>query len=481
MIDLKKVNYNKLGDFLFEEVEGEFLLTNEVGDFFFLSKNEFEDLLAGKLGKKEKIYLDLKKKGFIKDEKNLPSLSQRYATKKSYLQNGPSLHIVVVTLRCNFNCVYCHASARNMKDCDYDMSEETGRKTVERIFETSSEFVSIEFQGGEPLVNWDLIKFIVKEANEKNKKYKKDLKFSMVSNFSLMDDKKFDFLIKNKVSLTCSLDGDRLLQNKNRPFAGSDSFDPVEKWAKKFFKIYPKIQKEGYTSKMGALVTVTKFSLDRWKEIVDTYVELGFDRIFLRPINPFGFSREKWETISYSAEDFLVFYKKSLEYILELNKKGTRFREVSASTFLKKMYDSRDPGFLELRSPCGAGIGQLAYHYNGDVYSCDEGRMMSMMGDDSFLLGNVTENSLRDYIDNPVTKSLCIASCLEGLPGCQDCVLRPYCGVCPVYNYSVHGNIFPKSFSKNERCLINKGTLHYLLQKTRDKEANKIFKDWLYN
>jgi uncharacterized protein len=436
------------------------------------------------LDKKGETYLKLKQGNFVKNKEQLFSFSEKYKVKKGYLQTGPSLHIIVITLRCNFNCIYCHASARNMEDSDYDMTEETAIKTVDRIFETSSSYINIEFQGGEPLANWKMIEFILKYANDKNKKYQKELKFSLVSNFSLMDEKKFDFLIKNKVSLTSSLDGDRALQNKNRPLAGGDSFDPVQKWTKRFFEIYPKIQKEGYTAKMGALVTVTKFSLDKWKEIIDTYVELGFDRIFLRPINPFGFSgfsKEKWGTIAYSPTDFLEFYQKSLEYILELNKKGIKFREICTAVFLKKIYEPRDPGFMDLRSPCGAGIGQIAYHYNGNIFSCDEGRMMSMMGDDSFLLGNVFDNSLRDIVDNPITKSLCVSSCLEGLPGCQDCALRPYCGVCPIYNYAVYGNIFPKSFNGNDRCLINRGILHLILQKTKDEKTNKIFKSWMRN
>jgi len=66
-----------------------------------------------------------------------------------------------------------------------------------------------------------------------------------------------------------------------------------------------------------------------------------------------------------------------------------KVREKAAVTFLKKIMTEEDPNHLDFRSPCGAGIGQLAYNYNGKVYTCDEGRMMSMMNDESFCLGNV--------------------------------------------------------------------------------------------
>jgi len=476
-IDLKKIKYNQLGFFRFKKIKNKYLLTNDVGDYLFLKEKEFENFLTNNLEKSQEPYLSLKKKNFLKNELDLTRLIEKYRSKKSFLFGGPSLHIVVVTLRCNHKCVYCHASAQNMNRKDLDMSQETARQVVDKIFETTSSFVAIEFQGGEPLVNWPVVKFIIEYAQKKNKQVQKELLFRFVSNFSLMTENKFKYLLSKKVSLCTSLDGPEKLHNRNRPIIKGNSYKNVAKWIRKFYKLYPDLRKKGYIYKIAGLLTISRFSLPYGKEIINEYIKLGFDNISLRVLDPFGFSQNSWKKISYSAKDFINFYKKALTYIIELNLKGKKFRENIATVFLTKILTDYDPNHLDFRSPCGAGIGQLAYHYNGDVYTCDEGRMLSMMGDESFRLGNVRENSYQEIVANPITRTLCTASCLEGLPGCSDCIYKPYCAVCPIYNYFEQGNIFSQ-MPANEKCQISQAILDFLFEKLQDPKIKAVLETW---
>ena len=165
-----------------------------------------------------------------------------------------------------------------------------------------------------------------------------------------------------------------------------------------------------------------------------------------------------------------------MDYIIELNLKGRNFHERFATIFLTKILTERDPDYLDIRSPCGAGIGQLAYNFNGDVYTCDEGRMLSRWQDESFRLGNVSDNSYEDIINNQIVKTMCISSCLDSLPECSECVYKPYCGVCPLYNYTVNGNIFNKAIFL---CRINKGILDYLFKKLQNEKDRDIFYRWV--
>ena len=132
---------------------------------------------------------------------------------------------------------------------------------------------------------------------------------------------------------------------------------------------------------------------------------------------------------------------------------------------------------MELRSPCGAGIGQMAITAHGDVYTCDEGRMMAEMGDEAFRIGNVFEGDYSKWIEAPSCRATCAASLLESLPGCCDCVYKPYCGVCPVINYAINGNT--TSVSK-DRCRIYSGILetlfNYLYQS--DPFVMSLFHQW---
>jgi len=444
-----------------------------------LTDKEFEDYLEDKIDKSSEIYGSLLKNNFIKEEMDLSAAVEKYSTRKNYVFYGPALHIVVTTLRCNHRCVYCHASARDLSAKNMDMSLETARAVVEKIFETTSSAIVIEFQGGEPTINWPVIEFIVAKAREMNKKHRKRLEFRLISNLSLMTEEKYRFLVDNFVELCTSLDGPKELHNRNRPqLEGGDCHANVIKWIKRLNKDYPKIRKKGYIWRMGAIVVISRFSLPFYREIVDEYVKAGFSSMFLRPLNPFGFSQEVWDKIKYTDQEFVDFYKRSLDYIIELNLKGTLFVEKLAKTFLTKIMTDYDPNMMEIRSPCGAGLGQLAYNYNGDVYTCDEGRMMSMMGEEGFKIGNVYKNTYKEIVTHPITRTICTASCLEGLAGCSDCAYLPYCGTCPIYNYFEQGNIFGQ-MPNNERCRMNMAILDYLFEKMRDKEVEKVFRNWL--
>ncbi|TSC53064.1 MAG: His-Xaa-Ser system radical SAM maturase HxsB, partial [Parcubacteria group bacterium LiPW_39] len=291
-------------------------------------------------------------------------------------------------------------------------------------------------------------------------------------NLSLMDKAKLDWLFKKKVVFCTSLDGPEFLHNNQRVFADGNSYKETVRWLKIIKKKYKTI---GY--RINALTTITKHSLPFWREIVDTYVKAGLPTIILRFLNPFGLAQKTASQIKYSADEFIDFYKKALDYIIKLNLQSKKIREGYAVITLQKIFGDTDPNFLDLRSPCGAGIGQLAYNFNGDVYTCDEGRMLSRMGDESFKLGNVLKNSYEDLMGHQVVKSCVIASTLEGLPECCHCVYKPYCGTCPVFNYKEQGNIFPQ-IPTNERCRIFKGIFDYLFLKLQDKKTYDIFKEW---
>jgi len=475
-------NHNKskidsIGLLRFRKLGNKYLLTNDLGDFSFLKEKEFKDFTQGKLKKKSIIYKELDKKHFTSESWNCQNcqmqMIQRYAQRHKYLTQGPSLHIIVITLRCDHSCIYCHASSKSMVRKDLDMTKKTAKKVVDIIFQTTSPEIIIEFQGGEPLANFEIVKFIVDYALEKNKKAKKKLRFSLVSTLTLLDDKKLNWLYKKKVSMCSSLDGPEKLHNKNRPMINKKNGHSIT--LQRIKKVKDKYKGLGY--RVNALVTTTRDSLPLWKEIVDEYVKLGARDIHLRPLNPFGMAKSLQKVIGYTAEEFLEFYKKALDYIIKLNIKGVRIRERTAAIIIQKVFTDDDPNFLDLRSPCGAGIGQIAYHYNGDIYTCDEGRMLGQMGDETFKIGNVYKNSYEEIISSPVTRSLCLASTLEGLSGCSDCVYLPYCGVCPVFNYSEGDNIFSQA-PNNFRCQVNKGILDYLFQKFEEPKSLKVLKKW---
>lgn len=480
-MDFEKLNYSKMGFFRFGQIGKEYLLTNEAGDYVFLSQGDFEKFVSGEPERTVK-YRELCRKNFIGGKHDLKKLINKYRNKHSYLFRGPGLHIVVVTLRCNYNCVYCQASSHRANDKHKDMSLKTAKRVVDTIFESPNHFLAIEFQGGEPLLNWEAVRFVTKYAREKNKKEKRNLELRLVSNFSLMDEEKLEFLFKHNVSLCTSLDGPRAVHDKNRLYSGGSSYQATTRWLARAMEIYRQREKQEknkrvYIYQPGAVMTSSRFSLGKEKAIIDEYLKWGLETIFLRPLNPFGFARGAWQAIGYTPEEYLRFYEKALDYILKLNREGKRFFERTATLILTKILTEQDPNYLELRSPCGAGLGQMAYDYNGDVYTCDEGRMMGYQGNNMFKLGNVHKNEYAKLVESPTLKAMCLASEISSQAGCSQCVFAPYCGVCPIFNYVTQGNIFGQA-STSDRCRINKGIFKIIFNRLANPRNEKIFKRW---
>jgi His-Xaa-Ser system radical SAM maturase HxsB len=486
-LNIENVNYQKVGFFRFKKLKNDYLLTNDAGDYVFLEKKFFDKYLQGKLDKKSGVYKELVKKNFIRDNINFDSYVEKYASKHHYLFAGPSLHIIVTTLRCNYSCLYCQASSKKNNNTKFDLDLGTAKQIVDFIFSTPNPNIAIEFQGGEPLLNWPVVKFIVEYAKKKNESLDKNLELRLVSNFSLMDEEKMQFFFDNQVSLCTSIDGPEEVHNKNRPFLPSSSYQETTKWLGKAMDEFRKREKKkgkgkgkekAYVYQPSALVTVSRYSLKYPKEIIDEYLKWGFESIFLRPLSPLGSAGKTWSTIGYTPEEYLKFYQKALDYILILNKKDKRFSEKTASIIATKILTDKDPNYLEMRSPCGAGLGQLAYDYNGDIFTCDEGRMMSYTGEKMFRLGIVGKNTYKEIIDNPVLKTMCLASETSCQTGCAHCVYQPYCGICPIYNFAANGSIFSQK-PVDFRCKITQSIFDLIFGYLKDKKAKKIISGWV--
>lgn len=476
---LKGKGLETVNPFRYGRLDDKVLITNEAGEFAFLSPAEFELFAQGKLEQSSTKYSELEEKSFFRSEEATNQLARKYARKNAHLFHGPYLHIVIVTLRCNEVCTYCHASRRDMSESAFDMSTELAAQVVDTIFQSPSDTITIEFQGGEPLVNWETVKFIIDYAVEKNRIAGKRLEFSLVSNMALMDNDKLAHLMENNVQICTSVDGPKDLHDKNRKLFKGSAYDQGVTWLRKVDQAYKEKGLDPDLYHVEALLTVTKDTLPRARDVVDEYVRLGRKAIFLRPLNPFGFAKKLFEKIGYTPAEFMKFYFEAVDYMIELNKQGVEILERMAAIFLTKMLTPVDPNFLDLRSPCGAGIGQVAYNYDGTVFTCDEGRMLYQMGDDMFQIGTIPGSAYKDLMEAAPVKALAVASCVDLLPECSDHVYKPYLGVCPVYNYSEQGGLFGQ-MATNDRHHMYTAILDYLFRKiaAADEETLDILTKW---
>ena len=455
------------------EVGGEVLLTNPWGDWLFVTHDELAVLTSGKLDEGSTLHGKLVDRNFLRDAVDADALAERMLRKKRFLDAGPNLHILIATLRCNQTCVYCHASRADMSETSTDMSLETADKIVDFVFESTSPRLTIEFQGGEPLANFPVVKHVIERAKEKNADESKTLEFTLVSNLSLLDEEKLDYLVSNKVQICTSIDGPASIHDKQRVLPGGSSHGEAVRWIRRINQRYEQMGLDPVLYHVEALITTTRAALAVPKEIVDTYVDLGCRAIFLRPVDPFGFASQTGKTVDYERDAFLDFYRAALSHILDLNKGGTQVLERFAAIFLTKILADDDPNFLDIRSPCGAGIGQLAYNHDGKIFTCDEGRMVHQMGDSFFQIGDVEKTRYRQVMLGDTVRSLAVASNLDAQPDCVNCVYNPYCGVCPVHNYATQGSIFGR-MRESSWCAVHKGIQDYLFDLLRQNEPETV-------
>ena len=460
----------RLNYFNFKEFEGKYLLTNDLGSHLFVSPDDFKKIIKKDVDLNSELGKKLLQRNMVYDDTNLEyssRLMHDLRDIKGHVTMSTSLHIFVVTTACNMRCVYCQAN--NGKTCpSLFMTKEMAEKAVDIALQSPTKYLSFEFQGGEPLLNFNIIKHIV-EYTEEHKGYH-EIKYNVVTNLTLITDEILDFFVKNDFGISTSVDGPEYLHNANRPFSdGSGTFEQVKA------AIY-RVREKGL--RVGAIQTTTKASLVYPREIVRAYKELGFDSVFLRPLTPLGKATLKWDEIGYTPDEFVEFYKVALDEIIKINQSDGFFKEDHAAILLSRI-DGKFVNYMELRSPCGASIGQLAYYADGDIFTCDEGRMLHEMGDHTFRLGNVFENTYSDIINNGVCKTVCASSILETIPTCCDCVYQPYCGTCPVVNYAKSQDIIEKE-PRGYRCKIYSGMLDYLfrLLLNEDTDVIDILKAW---
>lgn len=457
--------------FDFTEIADKEVIVNELGGMIISPKGTVQKIVDRTLPKDD-LYKSLVANFFI-SEQMIPPLAEVYAErlreKKRFLESWTGLHIFVMTLRCNQNCVYCQASSQNEESAGCTMSKETMAKSVELMFHSPSDSITMEFQGGEPSLVPDLIEYGIQLTEEKNKTAQKEIHYVLCTNSIHLTERMLEICKKYGVVISTSLDGPAFLHNSNR--GKKDSYEKVVAGIEKGrMAVGP--------DKVSALMTTSVEGLNYPIEIVDEYVKLGFHAIFLRALNPYGLATHNDNWSEYT-DRFIDFYKKAFEHILELNHSGIYFVEEFAAIILRKMLTPYCTGFVDLQSPAGVINSVLIYNYDGGVYCSDESRMLAEFNDYTFRLGSVNDK-YEDLVFGKNAKEIANTWANEALAGCSDCALKQYCGADPVRNYSTQGDMYGNR-ATSLLCRKNKAIIEYLISLIieRHDEVMPIFRSWL--
>ena len=457
--------------FYFTRVADKEVLVNEVGDMMVVPTGTVESLVNHTIDQNE-LFKSLVANFYVSEELVPPLLdiyAARLREKKLFMDHFTALHIFVVTLQCNQNCVYCQASSRKEQSEQCTMSYDVMERSVELMFHSPAPVLTMEFQGGEPSLHPEIIRYGIEKAEQMKAVDGREVRYVLCTNCVNLTDEMLNICKQYHVLISTSVDGPAFLHNSNR--GKVDSYEKVTAGIEKARSVLGDEQ-------VAALMTTSVQALNYPIEIVDEYVKLGFKGLFLRALNPYGLAADNPDWDDYT-ERFIAFYKKAFEHILELNRNGVHFVEEFAVIVLRKMLTPFCTGFVDLQSPAGIVNSVLVYNYDGNLYASDESRMLAEKGDYTFCLGSVFK-SYEELVYGEKVKEWAQIWANEVLAGCSDCAFRNYCGADPVRNHSTQGDMYghrPTSLL----CKKNKAIIEYLVSLIveRKEEVMPIFKSWL--
>lgn len=476
MTSPKALGYRLL-PFRFTDLDAKrFVATNFAGQHVVLPKETLRAVIRHALGPDDPVVVELEARLFLRREGSdvaVDLLATQYRSRMAHLADFTALHIFVTSLRCDTSCPYCQVSRVSEDRLAFDMRPDVADRSVDLVFRSPSPTLKIEFQGGEPLLNFPLIRRIVERALDVNRAARRDLSFVVCTNLAPLTREMAEYFREKSVVLSTSLDGPRELHVANRPRAAGDSYEATLRG----IAMAREILGQGGVS---ALMTTTRRSLEAPEAIVDEYARLGFSSVFLRPLNPFGFAVTGAARLAYSTEEWSAFYERALRHILRLNREGIAFREDYAALILRRLLTPHATGFVDLQSPTGLGIAVALYNYDGDVYMSDESRMLAAMGDRTFRLGNVLTDSYEALFYSERLQRIVMDTMSEGIPQCSTCAFQPTCGTEPTFHHATQGDMVGHRPTSGF-CQRTMHATKFLVTLLEDEpESAEILRQWAY-
>lgn len=321
---------------------------------------------------------------------------------------------------CNLNCEYCFASQGKYQGERAVMSFEVGKQALDFLIENSVGRTNLEvdFFGGEPLMNFDVVKELVAYARSREKECRKNFRFTLTTNGILVDDDVIEFSNREMSNVVLSLDGRKEVHDRYRvDYAGNGSWE----------KIVPKFQKfvEARGNKNYYMRGTFTHANPDFLNDIQQMLDLGFTELSMEPVvcgenDPSRLTKEDLAIV-------MDQYEKLAELMHERRKAGKPF------TFYHYMIDLKSgPCIYKRVSGCGSGTEYMAVTPWGDLYPCHQ-----FVGDEKFLLGNIWDGVTNHEVQQE------FASCnVYARPECHDCWAKLYCsGGCAANAYHATGSI----------------------------------------
>ena len=327
---------------------------------------------------------------------------------------------LLVAMDCNLRCEYCFAGTGDYCMGRNVMSFETGKKALDFLLENSGnrENLEVDFFGGEPLMNWEVVKQLVEYGRSKEAEYGKKFRFTIPTNGMLLDDEKMDFINKEMSNVVMSIDGRKEVNDRVRKRVdGTGCYDRI-------VERYKRLAEKRHYQNYYVRGTFTKYNLDFSNDVFHLY-DLGFDQISVEPV--VCDHNEKYALTEKELPAIFSEYERLAELMLINEKKGKHFN------FFHFMLDlDQGPCAIKRLRGCGSGNEYVAITTEGDIYPCHQ-----FAGITEFKMGNIHTGEF-----NMDMKKQFASAHIYTKEECKKCWAKFYCsGGCNANNYLYAGSI----------------------------------------
>ncbi len=359
----------------------------------------------------------LEKQGKLFSPDTFADLAGTFKERSGNVVKALCLHVAHT---CNLNCSYCFASQGRYHGDRALMSFEVGKQALDFLMDNSGSRTNLEvdFFGGEPLMNWDVVKQLVAYARSVEKEKGKNFRFTLTTNGMLIDDDVIEFANREMTNVVLSLDGRREINDRTRvDHAGNGSYDRI---VPKFQKLVKARGDKEYYMRGTFTHANPDFSNDVFHMADLGFTELSMEPVVCAPDDPSALTEQDLETVK---EHYEILAKE----MLKREKEGRGF------TFYHYMLDlTNGPCIYKRISGCGSGTEYMAVTPWGDLYPCHQ-----FVGEEGYKLGDVWNGVTNDELRNEFRS--CNAYAREE---CRDCWARLYCsGGCAANAFHATGSI----------------------------------------
>ena len=454
----------KYTPFRYRDLADTMLVTNEVGQFHFYEKDMVKRFFEDSLSSVERESLR-DQSILIEDDEDWKYLSLLKQVRKDGKRSDKKLSylIVIPTLRCDLTCSYCQVSRADINAKGYDWDDKILNLFEAFLEENGSDGMKIEFQGGEPSLRPDLIQKVISIAE----KYFTGLEFVICTNLTNISSEFKAILDLPNVLVSTSIDGPTSTMTENR--TASDVISNT------VLNNVNRIIKEYGHEKLSALPTITADQISSPEKVINYYRDLGFNSIFLRPVNYQGFARKSYKELSRQVDAWNEFYLKAMDYVLEISKE-IYFEEFYTSAIVRKIFADKASGFVDYASPARYSKNYCVVDFDGKIYPTDESRMLSRTRQVDLCIG-----SLEEGFDQSTVSELNHNAIHHTHEDCLHCAYMPYCGIDIVDDLSRYARFdIPKH--STWFCQRHMFLFDFIFEKITRWETDwlKLFNSWIY-